>query len=77
MIEGLRKKNYQIVSPTKKRENRTAIVHFNAGSLEKTKALYIKLKENDIQVSLQASNIRISPNFFTTKEELRKFLAVV
>ena len=77
LIEGLRKKNYQIVSPTKKRENRTAIVHFNAGSLEKTKALYIKLKENDIQVSLQASNIRISPNFFTTKEELRKFLAVV
>ena len=77
LIEGLRKKNYQIVSPTKKRENRTAIVHFNAGSLEKTKALYIKLKENDIQVSIQASNIRISPNFFTTKEELRKFLAVV
>jgi len=77
LIEGLRKKNYQIISPTKKREERTSIVHFNAGSLEKTKALYIKLKENDIQVSLQASNIRVSPSFFTAKEELRTFLAVI
>lgn len=74
LIDGLREKGYELVTPTKNREERTAIVHFNAGSLEKTKRLYDKLTDNKILVTLQGSNVRVSPSFFTTNEEIQKFL---
>jgi len=77
IIDGLRKKGYQIVTPTKNREGRTAIVHFNAGTLKTTKALYEKLKTEKVLVTLQAENIRVSPNFFNTKAEMNKFLSLV
>ncbi len=74
LIDGLHKKGYQIVTPTKKREERTAIVHFNTGSFETTRKLYQKLINERVLVTLQAENIRVSPNFFTTKEEIGMFL---
>ena len=77
LIDGLNQKGYNIVTPTKKRKERTAIVHFNTGSLETTKSLYAKLLDNKIIVSLQTNNIRVSPNFFTTKEEIKMFLNLV
>lgn len=77
LIDGLRAKSYQIVTPTRKREERTAIVHFNTGSFETTKALYKKLTDERILVTLQKENIRVSPNFFTTKEEIITFLNLI
>lgn len=77
LIDGLRKKGYQMLTPTRKREERTAIVHFNAGSFETTKALYKKLIAERVLVTLQAENIRVSPNFFNTKEEIELFLSLV
>ncbi|MDD4149556.1 MAG: aminotransferase class V-fold PLP-dependent enzyme [Bacteroidales bacterium] len=77
IIDGLREKGYQIVTPTKNREERTAIVHFNTGSFETTKKLYKKLIDKNVLVTLQFENIRISPNFFNTKEEIEIFLNLV
>lgn len=77
LIEGLHEKGYQIVTPTKKREERTAIVLFNTGSFETTNALYEKLTNEKVVVTLQAKNIRVSPNFFNTKEEIKIFLNLV
>lgn len=77
LIQGLKEKEYPIVTPTRKREERTAIVHFNAGSFEATKELFEKLKDHNVLVTLQAENIRVSPNFFTTKEDIRVFLDLV
>lgn len=74
IIEGLREKEYQIITPTRKREERTAIVHFTTGSLDATKKLFEKLEENKVLVTLQRENIRVSPNFFNTKEEIDTFL---
>jgi selenocysteine lyase/cysteine desulfurase len=74
IINGLQKKGYQMVTPIKKIEERTAIIHFNTGSLENTKMLYKKLIDKNILVTLQGENIRVSPNFFTTKEEINIFL---
>lgn len=74
LIDGLKKKNYYIITPTSKQEEKTAIVVFNTGKLESTQSLYKKLKEKNILVTLQGQNIRVSPNFFTTKEELTIFL---
>ncbi len=77
LIEGLRAKGYHIVTPTKKREERTAILLFNTGSFETTKALYQKLMDKKVMVTLQGENIRVSPNFFTVREEIEAFFGVV
>jgi selenocysteine lyase/cysteine desulfurase len=77
LIDGLQKKGYQITSPIKKREQRTAIVHFNTNSLENTKTLYQKLLNKNVLVTLQGENIRVSPNFFTTKKEIKIFLDLI
>jgi len=77
IINGLQEKGYRIVTPIRKREERTAIIHFNSGSFETTKNLYIKLKENRILVTLQGENIRVSPSFFTTKQEIKIFLSLI
>jgi len=77
LIDGLQDKGYRLITPTRKREERTAIVHFNAGSFKTTKTLYEKLKEKKVLVTLQSENIRVSPNFFNTKEEIRLFLSLI
>lgn len=77
LIDGLREKDYSIVTPTKKREERTAIVHFNTGSFEATKTLYKKLTDERVLVTLQGENIRVSPNFFNTKEDIKTFLDLI
>ena len=77
IIEGLLIKNYEIITPIKEREERSAILHFKASSFEKTKILFEKLKENKILLTLQGEHIRVSPNFFTTKEEIKIFLNLI
>ncbi len=77
LIEGLQKKGYHIITPTKIREERTAILLFNTGSLENTKALFKKLKQKKVIVTLQFENIRVSPNFYNTKEDIDTFLSLV
>lgn len=77
IIDGLRKKGCKIVTPTKNREERSSIVHFNTGSFEATKALYEKLTNKNVLVTLQGENIRVSPNFYTTKEEIQIFLDLI
>lgn len=77
LIDGLQKKGYKIVTPIRNREERTAIIHFKTGLFADTKGLYKKLTEKNILVTLQAENIRISPNFFTTKEEIEIFLNTI
>lgn len=74
IIDGLREKGYQIITPTKIREERSAIVHFNAGSFEAAQNVLNKLKQHKVLVTLQDENIRISPNFFNTKHEINMFL---
>ncbi|AUC83942.1 aminotransferase [Polaribacter sp. ALD11] len=77
IIADLQAKGYEIVTPIEEREGRTAIVHFKTSAFETTKVLFEKLKENKILLTLQGENIRISPNFFTTEEEISSFLALI
>ena len=74
IINGLLKNNYNLITPIKNKEERSAIVHFYANSYEKTNELFSKLKAHKVLVTLQGENIRVSPNFFTTKEEIEVFL---
>lgn len=77
IIDGLKSKGYNIITPIQTKEGRTAIVHFNTGSFDTTKALYEKLKHHKVLVTLQAENIRVSPNFFTSKSEINAFLRLI
>jgi len=77
IINGLLKNNYNLVTPIKNEQERSAIVHFYASSFEKTKALFSKLKAHKVMVTLQGENIRVSPNFFTTKKEIEVFLSLL
>ena len=77
LIEGLQKKGYQLISPIKNRQDRTAIVHFNTGDLNTTKKLFEELTNKGVLITLQGSNIRVSPSFFNTNEEIIKFLNLI
>ncbi|PQJ82276.1 aminotransferase class V-fold PLP-dependent enzyme [Polaribacter glomeratus] len=77
IIEGLKNKGYQIISPIKRIEDRSAIIHFKSDSLETTKMLYQKLITKNVLVTLQGENIRVSPNFFTSKREIKLFLNLI
>lgn len=77
LIKGLKEKGYQIITPTRSREERTAILHFNTGSAHTTKVLFEKLKAHKVLVTLQGENIRVSPNFFTSEEEIGVFMDLV
>ena len=77
IINGLLKNNYNLITPIKNKEERSAIVHFYANSYEKTNELFSKLKAHKVLVTLQGENIRVSPNFFTTKEEIEVFLSLL
>ena len=74
IIDGLQEKGYVLKTPIRTRDERTAIVHFNTGHLLTTKTLYEKLKEKKVLVTLQNENIRVSPNFFNTEEDIKKLL---
>ena len=77
IINGLLKNNYNLVTPIKNKEERSAIVHFYANSFTATKTLFKKLKKHKVMVTLQGENIRVSPNFFTTKKEIEVFLSLL
>lgn len=77
IIVGLQEKGYHIVTPVKNRTERTAIVLFKASSFETTKAIFDKLTQHKVLVTLQKENIRVSPNFFNTKEEINIFLGLL
>ena len=74
IIDKLNDKGLVVITPIKNRKERSAIVHFNKGSYSSTKLLFEKLKANNIIVTLQAENIRVSLNFFTTKGKIQIFL---
>ncbi len=77
VLEGLQEKGYQIQTPIKNRAERSAIVLFNTGSFDSTKTLYEKLTQHEVLVTLQNEHIRVSPNFFNTKEEISMFLGLL
>jgi cysteine desulfurase/selenocysteine lyase len=77
IIKGLLEKGHFIISPIKNRRDRTAIIHFKTSTFETTRALFEKLKKNKVFVTLQGENIRVSPNFFTSEEEIKTFLSIL
>lgn len=77
IIVGLRSKNIVIVTPVEHVNERSAIISFTMGSESANKSCYEKLKEHNVHVALRGGQIRVSPNFFNTEEEIERFLALL
>lgn len=77
IISGLKTKDIKILSPINNTSERSPIIIFTRGSLEKNKALYKELLSKDIIVTLRDGVIRVSPSFFNTEEEIESFLKVL
>ena len=71
LIEHLRKKDYHITSSLEIK-HRSSILSFSG---RKTKSLFEKLLANKILVSYREGNIRVSPHFYNTEEEICRLMS--
>jgi cysteine desulfurase/selenocysteine lyase len=77
IISGMRTKKIEIVSPVENINERSAIISFTMGSETANKACYKKLAEHKVSVALRGGQLRVSPNFFNTEEEIERFLELL
>lgn len=77
IIAGLRAKNISIETPVEFEDERSAIIVFTMGSALANQKCYEKLRDNKVIVTLRAGQIRVSPNFFNTEDEIKKFLELL
>ena len=77
IIAGMRFKDIEIVSPVEQITERSAIISFTMGSETANKDCYTKLRENNVLVAPRDGQIRVSPNFFNTEEEVERFLELL
>jgi cysteine desulfurase/selenocysteine lyase len=74
IIAGMRSKNIEIVTPVENINERSAIISFTMGSETANNDCYKILRDNNVLVALRGGQIRVSPNFFNTEEEIDRFL---
>jgi selenocysteine lyase/cysteine desulfurase len=74
ILEGLRDRGIEVVSPVDRIEERSAILSFCMGTEEANRGLRERLMDRGIQVALRDGRIRVSPSFFNTRDEIGRFL---
>jgi len=75
LAAGIRGAGMELHSPMAREAERSSILSFSAGSADANKALVARLEESGILISYRGGSCRVSPNFFNTEEELRRFAA--
>jgi selenocysteine lyase/cysteine desulfurase len=73
LIDYLNDSPYQIKSSLEPL-HRSSIFSFSGKNI---KGLYEKLIKNKILVSLREGSIRVSPHFYNTKEEMKRFIRML
>tara|TARA_R110001592_G_scaffold92938_1_gene270285 strand:- start:674 stop:1786 length:1113 start_codon:yes stop_codon:yes gene_type:complete len=77
IIVGLRSKNIAITTPVEFVNERSGIISFTMGSGAANQRCFEKLSKHNVIVTLRGSQIRVSPNFFNTEEEMDRFLELL
>jgi cysteine desulfurase/selenocysteine lyase len=77
LIAGLRRKGYTVLSPVARREERSGIIAFTAGSPAADEALVRRLREQQIVIALRGGRCRVSPGFYNTAADLERFLEAI
>lgn len=73
LLKGLKDKNFKILTP----EDRIAGIVTGIPESKSTFAVFKKLKENNIIISLRNNALRFSPHFYNTPEEIEKVLEII
>ena len=73
LIEGLRDRGYDILTPVASYKERSGIITFlpRSGSTEE---LYQRLTEAKVVISQRGAGIRVSPHFYNTEEDVDRLL---
>ena len=71
-IEGLKRKNYEILSPLGEKE-RSGILLFRNGNISSEDICH-RLNASNINIAIKAGALRISPSVFNDKDEIDRFL---
>lgn len=74
IVDGLRVKGVEVVSPVDEVGERSAILGISIGSEEENRERYKKLLAGGIVVALRDGRIRVSPNFFNNHQDIDRFL---
>ncbi len=77
LIEGLKEKGYELLTPTEKEEERSAILVFSLGSRQKNKELYKSLLAKNIIITYRGDSLRVSPSFYNTEADIETFLQAI
>ena len=77
VIAGLKSKNIVMVTPAEREDERSAIITFTMGSEAENQRCFERLLDHKVIVALRAGQIRVSPNFFNTEEEIERFLELL
>jgi cysteine desulfurase / selenocysteine lyase len=75
LLRGIGKTRLRVVSDLEP-ERRSTILALEAPTLDETRAIYRRLRERGVIVSLRENFLRVSPNIYNTPEEIDRFLAV-
>lgn len=70
LVDGLRARGMTVVTPTGRREERSAIVSFTAGTQEANQGVHARLAERQVAIALRGGRCRVSPAFFNTEDEI-------
>jgi len=76
MFERLPKDRCVAASPLERAE-RGPYGCFVARTAEKTKALYEKLRQENVFVSLRENKIRVSPHLYNTERDIDRLISVI
>jgi selenocysteine lyase/cysteine desulfurase len=74
LIDGLRARGLTVITPTSRPEERSAIVTFTSASPDANRAVYERLRDRGIGISLRAGQCRVSPSFYNTDAEIDRLL---
>lgn len=74
LAEGLEAKGIKIFSP-RGDNSKSGIITFSVG--EKTQALYEKMIQNNVIVSLREGMIRVAPHYYNNNADLQAFLKIL
>ncbi len=77
LIAGLEAGGMRVVTPHGSPGERSAIVSFTAQSPDDNHAIFKRLAERNVAISLRGGRCRVSPSFFNTEEDIDALLALI
>ena len=74
IIHGLQENKLSLLTPFNNKEERSAIVSFTTGSIDRNKQLLEQLASENISISMRSNYLRVSPSFYNTEAEMKELI---